>query len=471
MKRSDNISMTGTMMMLEGLILLVPLILIPVYPQEAGCSYLFAGPGLLSVSAGFIVCRFHRQENTLRSSRIVTFAWLYGFILAAIPFYLYGNVTVVQALFESVSGFTTTGLSVLDVSALPHCFLFYRSLLQYVGGLGFVMMMLVFVQGKFSVNLYQAEGHPDKLMPNIGKTVKVIFFMYGFFLVLGTLLYAILGMPVFDSLIHTMCALSTGGFSNRLDSIGYYKSLPIEIVTVLLMLVGMTNFSLLLLLFKGKIKAFFQASEVRFLGALMLAAVPVMMLFLVQAGVDPATGLRYAFFNAFSAVSTTGYATSAYASWPETAVGVMVLLMLAGGGLGSTAGGMKLGRVSIVLKQLWKNVCRKMKPDRTVMLTHYHRGTDHETLTEESCEEASTYVGVYFLIFLLGTFALTCSAGSSLLQGAFEFASSLGTVGLSIGLTNADTSSASLLIMTAGMILGRLEIFVIWKALLKREVG
>lgn len=470
MKHNDKFSITGGMMMLEGVILLIPLLLIPFYPVEAKYIYMFAVPGLVSVGAGLMVSRLTRRESPVRSSRIVVFIWLYGFLLASVPFYLYGNVTMVQALFESVSGFTTTGLSVLDVSTLPHLFLFYRSFLQYVGGLGFVMMMLVFVQGKFSADLYQAEGHPDKLMPNIGKTVKVIFFMYGFFLVMGTILYTLFGMPVFDSLLHTMCALSTGGFSNRLDSIGYYHSLPIELVTVLLMLIGMTNFSLLLLLFKGKFKAFFRASEMRFLGVLILIAVPVMTLFLVQEGVAVAPGLRYAFFNAFSAVSTTGYATCSYSSWPETAVGAMVLLMLIGGGLGSTAGGMKLGRVAIVLKQLFRNVCRKMKPDRTVMLIHYHRGTEKETLSYERCEEASTYMGVYFLLFLLGTFALSAATGSTLLEGAFEFSSALGTVGLSIGLTSAETTPASLLIMTAGMILGRLEIFVLLKAMLRREI-
>ena len=138
---------------------------------------------------------------------------------------MYGDVTLTQALFESVSGFTTTGLSVLDVEKLPHTFLFYRAFLPYVGGLGFIMTMLLFVQEKDSAVLYQAEGHPDRLMPGIGKTAKVIGTMYGFFLFIGSLSYTIFGMPFFDSVVHTMCALSTGEFSNRMDSIGYYDSL------------------------------------------------------------------------------------------------------------------------------------------------------------------------------------------------------------------------------------------------------
>ena len=254
MLHRNGISVMGKMMVLEGGILFVPLLVLPFYPKEIVLAWKFFVPAAVSIAFGMAVC--HRKKRKMSSSRLVVFAWLYGFALAAVPFWLYGNLTPVQALFESVSGFTTTGLSVLDVERLPHIFLFYRGFLQYVGGLGFVMMMLLFIQEKDSVTLYQAEGHPDKLMPTIGKTVKVIGMMYGFFLIAGTILYTIFGMPVFDGIVHTMCALSTGGFSNRLDSIGYYHSLPIEWITVLLMLIGTTNFSLLLLLFRGRIRDF-----------------------------------------------------------------------------------------------------------------------------------------------------------------------------------------------------------------------
>ena len=251
MMHRKGVPVMGKMMILEAAILLVPLLVRPFYRVEAGLAWQFLLPAAVGMALGLLVCRGKKRK--ISTNRLVAFAWLYGFILAAVPFWLYGNVTPVQALFESVSGFTTTGLSVLNVEATPHIFLFYRAFLQYVGGLGFVMMMLLFVQEEDSAQLYQAEGHPDRLMPNIGKTAKVIGRMYGFFLLVGTLLYTLSGMPFFDSLVHAMCALSTGGFSNRLDSIGAYHSLPVEWITILLMLIGTTNFSLLLLLFRGRI--------------------------------------------------------------------------------------------------------------------------------------------------------------------------------------------------------------------------
>lgn len=449
-------------MILEGVMLLVPLLLLPFYYEETGLVWIFGVPALGSILLGVLVCRYGLQFKT--GSRQVVFAWIYGMLLAAIPFYLYGGLTPMQAFFEAVSGFTTTGLSVLEVESLPKLLLFYRAFLQYVGGLGFVVTMLLFVQGKESATLFQAEGHPDRLAPNLGRTARVIGVMYGISLILGTELYSLFGMPIFDSLVHAMCALSTGGFSNRMDSIGYYNSVPIEGITILLMLVGTTNFSFLFLLFKGKFKALVRVSELRFLCGVLCIAVPVLTACLMLGGKSVGEGLRLSVFNAISAVSTTGYATCSYGDWPEAAVAVMIILMLIGGGMGSTAGGIKLARICILCKSLVRNIKRKMVSDRTVLLAYYHNGTEQELLENDKIEEASTYTGCYLIIFLLGSLLLTVSSGCTLLQGAFEFASSIGTVGLSMGVTNAETNAVSLFIESIGMIMGRLEIFVMIKA-------
>ena len=130
----------------------------------------------------------------------------------------------------------------MDVTVTPHIYLFHRSFMQFCGGLGFVLMMMLLVQGKQSMNLFNAEGHPDKLKPNLKKTAQAIGLMYGGFLVAGTAAYVVSGMDVFGAICHAMCALSTGGFSTKLNSIGEYASLPIEGVTIVLMLIGTTNF-------------------------------------------------------------------------------------------------------------------------------------------------------------------------------------------------------------------------------------
>ena len=146
--------------------------------------------------------------------------------------------------------------------------------MQYCGGLGFIMMMIIFISNKQSMNLYSAEGHPDKIMPNIKKTVQAIFIIYNICLVLGSIAYRIAGMTWFDSICHCMCSLSTGGFSTKLMSIGEYNSLSIEIITIVLMLIGTTNFAALLLLARGKVRSFFRVSEVKFMFILLAVFIP-----------------------------------------------------------------------------------------------------------------------------------------------------------------------------------------------------
>ena len=460
-RSKDNSFNIGKMILWESVIMLIPAVIVPFYPDEVEIMSIFIIPAIISISIGLVAGYF--EFSISNSNRLVVFIWFYGIILGAIPFYLYGHINPVQALFEAVSGFTTTGLSVLDVENLPHLIIFYRALLQYIGGLGFVMTMLIFVKEKDWAILYNVEGHTDRIMPGIGKTAKVIGMMYGLFLIIGTILYTIFKMPLFDSLTHAMCALSTGGFSNRLDSIGYYHSLPIEIITVILMLIGTTNFSLLLILLKGKIKDFCKASEMHIFAVIIIFS-SIMLSFFLSNTYAIGKSIRLAIFNAFSALSTTGYATCAYNNWSECAIFIMIILMVIGGGMGSTAGGIKLGRICMILKNLARNIQKKLVSDRTIVLAYYHNGKEKELLEDKQIEEASTYALSYLLIYIVGTIMLTYFAHSSLLEGAFEFASSLGTVGLSIGITNANTSIICLLIEIIGMILGRLEIFVILKA-------
>lgn len=465
MMNYKEMSSLGKLIILESLILLVPCIILVLYHDEFKYATNFVLPSIVSLIIGYGIG--HRKKENLSGSQTVVIAWLYGFILAAIPFYMYHGLTVVQSLFESVSSFTTTGFSVLNVECIPKIYLFYRGFLQYVGGLGFVMTIMLFVHEKESVILYEAEGHEDKLMPNISKTVKVIFLMYLSFLLAGTSLYVLAGMSLFDGIVHAMCALSTGGFSNKTLSIGYYNSISIEIVSVILMAIGTTNFSLLLLLFRGRVKAFFKASEIRLLMAIVMITVPLMALLLLNNyGINES--IKLAFFNVFSAVSTTGFSTSNYHVWPETSLLIMIILMLIGGGIGSTSGGIKLGRVVRILKFLKKNIVKKFTSSRVVTLTYYSKGYEKEILSDDKTDEDMTYALTYIMLFIAGTLALTYFGGYTVIEGAFEFASAIGTVGLSIGITDISTPSICLIIEIIGMILGRLEIFVIFEAIYRK---
>ena len=471
MAKVKDCSNRGKLMIMIGLLVITPLAILPFYPQDLGYAVYFLLTGLLSILAGGLVCVFGKRETYFSADRLtaqrhsnstVLFTWFWGIAVGAMPFFLSGQLRLVQSLFESVSGWTTTGLSVMDVTQTSHIFLFYRSFMQYCGGLGFVMMMVMLVSGKRSMDLFNAEGHPDKLMPNLKQTAQTIFEMYIIFLIVGTAAYMVCGMPLFDSLCHAMCSLSTGGFSTKLGSIGEYHSLSIEIVTIVLMLIGTTNFAVLLLLLRGKWRQAAKVSEVRFLFLLLLVFVPLMGLSLSrELGMGFWEGLRHGLFNASSALSTTGYATMPYESWPAFSIGLMILLMLIGGGIGSTAGGLKLTRVYLILRLTGQNIKRKLLPQRCVDTPTYVKAQGKTKIDGELSSDTVAFVGCYLLLFIAGALLLTLTAGCGLEEAMFEFASALGTVGLSIGLTGTATNNATLIVEMLGMILGRLEIFIV----------
>lgn len=460
----------GKFMMLCGLLCAVPMVTACFYPTLPKELEAFALPAGISLLAGLFSCwkgaaqdqEEPRPQLIQKGGFFVLFAWLYGIFIGALPFVLAGRLNWIQSLFESVSGWTTTGLSVLDVTQVSPIFLFHRGFMQYFGGLGFVMVMTLFIQNKQSMNLFQAEGHSDQLTPNLGRTVRLIVLMYTTFLALGVAAYVLAGMNFFDSLIHAMCALSTGGFSTRAESIGYYQSPLIEFITIVLMVIGTTNFAALLLLVRRQARKFMAVSEVRFMGLVLVMAIPLTALVLFFAAYADLPGsFRIAFFEVVSALSTSGFSTVGYTQWPQAAVFVLIVMMLIGGGIGSTAGGLKLTRVYLMLRGLGDSLRRRNAPAGAVSCMFFKRPQGRVAIDQKLLADTANFVFCYFLIYLIGTFLLMLTANCSLIEAMFDFASALGTVGLSIGITGPATPALALIVEMAGMLLGRLEIFIL----------
>ncbi len=461
----------GKLILMIGILIGIPILVLPFYPEEIIYTDSFLMPSLGSIILGSLLCILLKKDDNetqwmkmmQHSQLTVLFAWIYGFIAGAIPFVISGQLNFVQALFEAVSGWTTTGLSVMNVDTTPAIFLFHRSFMQFCGGLGFVMVMVMFIQGKQAMNLFSAEGHPDKLMPNLKKTARITFFMFVSLLGVGTALYILLGMPVLDSLLHAMSALSTGGFSTEINSIGAYNSLGIEALTIILMIIGTTNFAVLLLLMKRKFKLVTKISEVRFMWLIIIVfSTLVSYSLFYELYRNLGFSIRVAIFNVVSALSTTGYSTVSYIDWPPFSMGLMIILMLIGGGIGSTAGGLKLTRVYILLRTAQVNFLKRISPMRKVTAPFYYKAQGKVSIDKDLVEDTMGFITFYMLLFISGVLVLSITANTTLIDAMFEFASALGTVGLSIGITTPDTNNASLIVMMLGMILGRLEIFIVF---------
>ena len=483
---SESNNYYGKLILLIGLLVAMPLAVVPFYPEEARYIPVFLIPSLVSVVLGVAVCflapRKERpvtewQSPLQRGSSPVMLAWCFAFLAGAIPFVTGGQLNFFLALFESVSGWTTTGLTVVDVTVMPHIFLFHRAFMQYCGGLGFIIMIAMLVQGKQNMNLYSAEGHPERIMPSLKRTSQIIFLLYSCFLVTGTLAYRLFGMGLFDAVCHTMSALSTAGFTTQAGSIGQYGSLSIEIISVVLMLIGSTNFAILLLLVSGKFRKLFKVSEMRFMTGLLLVFVPLAAFSLMSdMGMGFGESLINSLFGIVTTFTTSGYAMMNYSQWPPFAMGLLVVLMIIGGGVGSTAGGIKLLRTYLLIRITKENVKNRLSPARRVTTPVYHRVQEEVPIDDALVKDTVGFVSCYMAIFIAGTLLVTLTADCSLFDAMFEFASALGTVGISNGLTSARAPAGSLIILMAGMVLGRLEVFIvfIWASsgvqLLRRQI-
>ena len=462
----------GKLILLIGLLIGAPIVVIPFYPSNLRYMPAFLAPMIFSVLLGTIInVRTRGQRETAtewqspmqRGSLIILTVWCYGFIMGAAPYLISGRLDIVRALFESVSAWTTVGLTLSDVATTPHIFMFYRSLTQYCGGIGFILMMVMVVQGKQAMTLYNAEGHFDRLAPSLKQTARVIFSIYCGFLVVGATLYKLFGMKLFDAICHSMAALSTAGVTTQTGSIGEYDSLPIELVSVVLMLIGASNFAVLLLLTEGKVRKIFRVTEIRFLFGMLAVFVPLAAMSLtLHAHMSVGKGFRQALFGVVAALSTTGYTIMDYAEWPQFALGLLLILMLVGGSMGSTAGGVKLSRMYLMLRVAYENIRKRLSPAFKTAAPSYYTFRGKTPIDNALITDTFGFVVCFGCVYIIGTLLITLTAGCSLFDAMFEFAAAFGTAGIPGKISNAEINAATLIVKMIGMILGRLEIYVVF---------
>lgn len=456
----------GLLIAAFGLLTLVPLLWLPAFRSEGRLAHAFWVPAAASVLLGITLAgafrRGRRQTLTLTDgAAIVLLAWLYACLSGAVPFMLAQGTGFLHSLFESVSGLTTTGLSVLDVGSSSHLVIFWRSWLQFIGGAGFAIVMMSAIIGPFAAALVQAEGHTQPLMPHVRSSAGAFLFIYSGYSVAGVLAYVLAGMPWFDAAVHSFSALSTGGFSSQPNSIGAYHSLPIELITILLMLLGATSFVLHHDLWRGHLRAPLRLPEPMLALGMLVLAVPLVAVAAARA--LPAgswAAVRIGIFETVSALTTTGYTTTSYVRWSGLGVFVLIVLMTVGGATASTAGGLKQLRVYLLLKSVVWDIKRRFLPRNAVVYHSMPTSGGRAAVASEDLVQVANFAFLYLGTYVLGV-ALLLAAGCSLRDSAFEFASALGTTGLSVGVTSPASPPLVLWAEIGGMFLGRLEFLVV----------
>lgn len=455
----------GFCIFLVGCAILSSLLTLIFYPEEVVYAKNFLIPGVLSVVTGLTLFLpiYKRKKVELFSNHetiIVFLSWLFAILICSMPYFLTGDYTFTQSMYESTSGLTTTGLTVMDVENLPKIFLMYRSITLYVGGIGIILIMTSLFASVFGMRLYNAEGHQNKLIANVNSSSRMIVVIYTGYIIVGTILFIIFGMTPFDAINHSISAVANGGFSTKEASVGFYNSLPIEIITMTLAVLGGTNFLLNLMLIKGNYKAFFKHCETKLMVILWIIFVPILACVLMGTfAITFGESFRIAFFQIVSVMTTSGFSTiDSFSSLPSVAIVILSLFMLVGLGAGSTAGGIKLYRIAIVLKCFYYDIKEKLVSKRTVTSKKINfYGKDVE-LTNERVFEAHNFIMMYIIFLFIGIL-IVCASGNNLGDSFFEVTSALSCVGVSIGVSGKEASNLVNWVAIIAMIAGRLDIY------------
>jgi trk system potassium uptake protein TrkH len=463
----------GFLLVILALVMLTPI----------ACSLIYGGTDLMpllwglmiTLSSGiFLILVFSRNRSVMRAREgfvSVTLGWIFAAIFSAIPFYLHGSFgTIIDCVFETMSGFTTTGATILtEIESLPRGLLFWRSMTHWLGGMGIILLTIAILPllGFSGAQLFKAEVPgpvKDRFSPRIKDTAKILWLIYGGLTAIETILLMLGGMDLFDALCHSFGTMATGGFSTRNASIASFNSIYIEVVITIFMYLAGINFSLFFFLFKGKPGGFFKNREWRFYTIVLIAAILLVSLVLAfngdGNGIEKGhfgNALRHTAFQVVSITTTTGYITYNYDFWPYLCQLLLIGLMFLGGSGGSTGGGIKQIRVMILLKSSLNEI-RKLSQPRAVFATKI----GHELISKDVVRTVYAFFFIYILVF--GTVTILLAAlGHDIVTSFSAAVATLSNIGPGLARVGAVENyaffdPASKVILTLSMLMGRLEL-------------
>jgi trk system potassium uptake protein TrkH len=426
---------------------------------------------LITIILGMVLFfSFSKQDQNIRKREgylIVALSWVFMAGFGMLPYILSQQILgFSDALFETMSGLTTTGASILtDIEAMPKGLLFWRSMTQWVGGLGIIVLTVAIfpLLGIGGIELFVAESPgptSDKIHPRISETAKRLWYVYVGLTLLATLLFWVGGMTFFDAINHALTTLATGGFSTKNNSMAYYDSAFIQYVAILFMFLAGTNFTVIYFGLIGKFKRVLKSDEFKIYGLVLLGVAVILFIPISSVVADPELAFRKSLFQVVSIVTTTGFVTDDYTQYGEGVTYICFMLLFLGGCAGSTAGGIKFVRHLTFIKNSWLEFKRLIHPRAIVPLM-----INGDRVTGRIITHIMNFLLIYLFTFVLGSLALSIM-GYDLPTSFGAVATCLANVGPGIGsvgpLDNfAFFSPAAKIFLSFIMLLGRLELFTI----------
>ena len=454
------------MLGVEAALLLVPVLVAVIYQEKCGIVFLI--PIVILCLLFLMVGRKRPEHGQIYGKEgmvIVALAWILWSLFGAMPFTLSGYIpSYVDAFFETVSGFTTTGSSIIpDVEVLPHCLLFWRSFTHWIGGMGVLVFVLVVtsLDRKNSMHLMRAEvpgPEKDKLVPKAMSTARILYGMYLTLTVIEMVFLVIGGMNLFDSMIFSFGSAGTGGFSNYADSVAHFNSAYIDgVITVFCALFGV-NFALFYFMILGDFKSILKNEELRTYILLIAGATAAIMLNIHSLYPTIGKSFRYAVFQVVTVITTTGYSTADFAQWPMFSKAVLMMLTVIGACASSTGGGIKVSRLLVGMKCVKREIVQLAHPKSVGIIRIGGKKVSSDVLRT---------IYIYFIAYvgiLIGSVVLVSLDNFECATTFSAVLTTLGNVGPGMAQVGpmgnfAEFSPLSKLILCFDMLAGRLEIF------------
>ena len=468
MNRRVIVYTLGIMLKIEGLLMLLPFITGVIYHEKSAFYYLFVG--VLICCIGFLMSHHKPRNKKIYAKEgfvIVAFAWICLSVFGALPFWLSGEIpSYIDALFETISGFTTTGSSILtDVEALSRAHLFWRSFSHWIGGMGILVFVVAFMPDASGSTLHILKAEMPgpivgKLVSKVKVTSQLLYKIYAVLTIVEVVLLMLGGMPFFDSLLNAFGTAGTGGFAIKNASIAAYQSAYVDGVITFFMILFGINFNMIYFIVIKKFAVAFKSEEVRWYLSIIAVATIVITLNITHLYSSILVAFRYAIFQVASIITTTGFVTADYGQWPLLSQIILVLLMFLGACAGSTGGGMKVSRIMISIKGALAEMRHMVHPHSVVSVEFEGSHIEPSVL-----ENIHTYFMLYFMIFCSSL--LIISLQNIDFTSAFTAVTTcIGNVGPGLGIVGptgnfSSLSDLSKLILSFDMLAGRLEIFPI----------
>ena len=470
MKFSPIIYLIGMLLCILSLFMMIPAFVDWLYGNNDWPA--FVGASLLTLFVGAILYLSNRDSTTehleLRQAFLLTnSAWISIALFGSLPFLLSEiDMSFTDAIFESTSGITTTGATVINnLEATSHGILIWRALLQWLGGVGIIVMALA-VLPMLSIGgmqLFKTESYetPDKVVPKAASFAAGISIVYITLTVVWALMLWFAGMPIFDSIAHAMTTLATGGYSTRSDSLAAFNSSSIEIIVIFGMIVGSLPFVHYLAITKKGLKNLFKDDQVKLFLTLIVFVVLIVSIYLNLNDIPFLEALRLASFNVISIITGTGFGTSDFNNWGGFPTTILLILMFIGGCAGSTTCGLRMARIQVLVANAKAQISKLIRP-HAVVVSYYNQKPIPENVAES--------VMGFFFLYIISFAVIACLLGGlglDLITAISGAASAIGNVGPGLGDiigpsgTYQSIPELGKLFLCAGMILGRLEIFAI----------